>query len=161
MAAAVTTPFLATNVFESMFRPLSVGERTLADKLLLAATQWIVDRRDEAGNPIVLVPPDPMGFLVCFEVVRACFPVVPDLQGRTQYTIVTDDRTETGTLASAAGLLDFDERMRVLLGLSATSGPVYGGMDANFGDPELDASPMRRTDYYGNPIEQVVVGRLP
>jgi len=155
VAAPVSTPFLTRTTFESMFRPLSSAEGVLADKLLLAATQWIVDQRELAGKPIVVVPPDPMGFLVCFEVVRACFPTIPELEGRTQYTIVTDDRTESGTLPSAGGMLDFDERQRQLLGLAATTGPVYGGMDGDFGGHGYWSPPG------GSNFAAVVVGDLP
>lgn len=123
----VTTPFLDRPTFEAMFRPLSAGEATLADKLLLAASQWITDRKPD------IAPDDPMAVLVTFEVVRDAFAAVPELAGRTQYTITTDDRTESGTLAAASGMLDFNERHRMLLGLSATAGPAYGGMDGDFG----------------------------
>lgn len=151
--ADVETPFLDRPTFEAMFRPLSAGERTLAERLLIAATRWIVDRRAEAGKPITVTPPDPMGFLVTFEVVKACFPTIPDLKGHTQYTITTDDRTQSGTLTDVAGLLDFDDRQMGLLGLSANPGPEYGGMDGDFGEPY----PARRM---GN-VAAVVIGDLP
>lgn len=153
--ADVVTPFLDRQTFETMFRTLSVPERTLAEMLLKAAAMWIDARIAEAGKPPLPRPPnaDPMAVLVSFEVVRDAMPAVPEMAGRTQYTIVTDDRTESGTINAAAGLLDFNDRHRTLLGLSATTGPQYGGMDGDFGHDY----PARS---YPN-VSAVVVGDLP
>lgn len=130
--ADVVTPYLNRTTFEGMFRPLSSAEGTLADLLLKAATVWINDRIAEAGRPALAVD-DPMAILVSFQVVRDAMPPVPEMAGRTQYTIVTDDRTESGTISAAGALLDFTDQMRILLGLPGTAGPAYGGMDGNFG----------------------------
>lgn len=131
--ADVVTPFLSRSTFEGMFRPLSAAEGTLADLLLKAAAVWINARIAEAGREPLAVD-DPMAVLVSFQVVRDAMPPVPEMAGRTQYTIVTDDRTESGTIAAAGALLDFTEGMRLLLGLPATAGPAYGGMDGDFGN---------------------------
>lgn len=129
---ADVTPFLDAAAFESMFRPLSEGEQLLAETLLKAAAIRIRQKFDDAGRP----PPaadDPMAILVSFEVTRDAMPAVPDLAGRTSYSITTDDRTEQGTLSQAAGLLDFNDRHWSLLGLSGTATPHYGGMGGDFG----------------------------
>ncbi|MCP3811528.1 phage Gp19/Gp15/Gp42 family protein [Mycobacteriaceae bacterium Msp059] len=129
---ADVTPFLDAAQFEAMFRPLSPGEKLLAETLLKAAAILIRQRVAAAGRD-PLAADDPMAILVSWEVTKAVFPAVPDLEGRTSYSITTDDRTEQGTLASAAGLLDFDDRHWALLGLSATATPTYGGMNGDFG----------------------------
>lgn len=130
--ADVVTPFLDRPTFEGMFRPLTSAEGTLADLLLRAAAVWINARIAEAGR-VPLAADDPMAILVSFQVVRDALPAVPEMAGRIQYTIVTDDRTESGTLAAAGELLDFTDQMRLLLGLPGTAGPEYGGMDGDFG----------------------------
>jgi hypothetical protein len=129
---ADVTPFLDATQFEAMFRTLSSGEKLLAEILLKAAAITIRDRVAAAGRA-PLAPDDAMAILVSWEVTKAVFPAVPDLEGRTSYSITTDDRTEQGTLAQAAGLLDFDDRHWALLGLSATATPTYGGMGGDFG----------------------------
>lgn len=132
--ADTTQPFLDRPTFETMFRTLTAQERVLAELSLRAASLWIDARIAEAGRP-ELPRDDPMAILVTFEVVRDVFPAVPQMGGRTQYTVTTDDRTESGTLADVAGLLDFNERHYQLLGLSSGVGPAYGGMGGDFGDP--------------------------
>lgn len=129
---ADVTPFLDPVQFETMFRTLSQGEKLLAETLLKAAAILIRQKVAAAGRD-PLAPDDPMAILVSFEVTRNVFPAVPDLEGRTSYSITTDDRTEQGTLAAVAGLLDFDDRHWALLGLSATATPTYGGMNGDFG----------------------------
>lgn len=129
---ADVTPFLDVGQFETMFRPLSAGEKLLAETLLKASAILIRQKIADAGRD-ALAADDPMAILVSFEVTRDVFPAVPDLEGRTSYSITTDDRTEQGTLAAASGLLDFNERHWALLGLSATAGPHYGGMCGDFG----------------------------
>ncbi|WAB10121.1 head-to-tail adaptor [Mycobacterium phage Gravaillia] len=129
---ADVTPFLDVTQFEAMFRPLGDGERLLAETLLKAAAIRIRDRIAAAGRA-PLEPDDAMAILVSFEVTRDAMPPIPEMAGRTQYSITTDDRTEQATMATAAGLLDFNERHWSLLGISATAGPEYGGMGGDFG----------------------------
>lgn len=151
-------PFLSPVKFEAMFRPLSDGEATLAALLLRAAAIWIRARVAEAGRAALAVD-DPMALLVSFEVVRDAMPPMPDKAGITQYSIQTDDRLESGTIAAAAGILDFNERHYKLLGLSFTAGPHYGGMGGDFGD--ITRGRGQRVDEFGNAIELVVVGERP
>ncbi|WP_431231525.1 hypothetical protein ACQ856_18355 [Mycolicibacterium psychrotolerans] len=129
---ADVSPFLDVDQFEAMFRPLVGGERLLADTLLSAAA-ILIRREIAAAGREALAADDPMAILVSWEVTKAVLPPVPELDGRTSYSITSDDRTEQGTLAAAAGLLDFDERHWRLLGLSDTADPQFGGMDGNFG----------------------------
>ena len=149
---ADVTPFLDPAAFEAMFRPLSAGERLLAETLLKAAAIRIRQRVADAGRD-PLAADDPMAILVSFEVTRDAMPAVAELAGRTSYSITTDDRTEQGTLGQAAGLLDFNDRHWALLGLSATSAPTYGGMEGNFGPlggiPDcVDPSPYTVTGWW-------------
>src|SRR5262245_31152627 len=127
MAGEIQT-FLTISEFSLMFprKPLTDEETTLAAFLLQAAAVWIRNAIADAGKP-ALADDDPMAKLVTFEVVRDALALPGDLLGHISYQRMTDDRSEGGTLAQAAGLLDFTEKHRRMLGLSATASPEYGG----------------------------------
>lgn len=129
---ADVTPFLSLTNFVGMFRPLSAAESVLADKVLKAVAVWI---RDPSRRPDIAAD-DPMAELVSFEVTRDSLPGVAgngmSLGGLTSYSVATDSRSEAGTIAELAGLLDFTDRHKELLGLATTATPTYGGMDGSF-----------------------------
>jgi hypothetical protein len=151
---ADVTPFLSPSEFAGMFpRTLTAAETALVGKLLTAAAMWIRER-DAAAGKTERAADDPMALLVTYEVVRDAIALPGGLAGHVQYSRQTDDRIDSGTLrADVGGLLDFNERHYMLLGLSASVGPVWGGMDGDFGEPY----PSRQ---YGR-IAAVVVGDFP
>jgi hypothetical protein len=152
--AGEITPFLTVNDFSAMFpRQLTDQESALAVFLLEAAALWIRNAIAAAGRT-PLDATDPMAKLVSFEVTRDALAVPADLLGHISYQHATDNRSEGGTLAAAGGLLDFTEKHRRMLGLSATALPQYGGFEHGFGD-------TRRGYHYQNtPAGPVVVGAV-
>lgn len=132
---AEVTPYLQTTDFVSMFRPLSTQETALATLLLRAAALVIRREFDKAGmTPPSVGTDDDMARLVSFELARDAMPAVEEMAGRTQYTIQTDDRIESGTIAAAADLVEFTDHHRLLLGLPVGARPTYGGFDSGFGN---------------------------
>lgn len=125
------TPFLDLPTFTGMFRPLSTQEQNLATMLLNAAALWI---RDPSRRPD-LDSSDPMAQLVTFDVVRQALAIPADLVGHVAYERASDDRSEGGTLAAVADLLNFTEWHRELLGLSGAAAPVTDGFDSGFPMP--------------------------
>lgn len=128
---ADVTPFLDLPTFTGMFRPLSTQEQSLATLLLNAAAVWI---RDPSRSP-GLDSSDPMAQLVTYQVVRDALAVPMALVGHLAYERGSDNRTEGGTLAAAADLLNFTEHHRELLGLSGAAAPTPGGFNSGFPMP--------------------------
>lgn len=136
------TPYLTAGTFAGMFRPLGTEETALATMLLKAAA--IVIRRaftDAGMTPPTVGTDDDMAILVSFELARDAMPPVEEMAGRTQYTIQTDDRIESGSIAAASDLVDFTEHHRLLLGLPRGAQPTYGGFDSGFGSLEGNCYP--------------------
>lgn len=149
------TPFLTVSDFSALFpRTLTDQESALAVFLLEAASVWIRNAIAAAGRPPLDVT-DPMAKLVSFEVTRDALAVPADLLGHVSYQHATDDRSEGGTLATAGGLLDFTEKHRRMLGLSATALPQSGGFDSGFGGEDC-----RGYRYQNTPGGPVVVGTV-
>lgn len=131
---AEVTPYLTATDFQAMFRPLVTEETALATLTLKAAA--IIIRRaftDAGQTPPTVGTDDEMARLVSYQLAREALPAVSEMVGRTQYTIQTDDRIESGTLAAAADLIDFTDHHRRLLGLPLGAQPAYGGFDSGFG----------------------------
>lgn len=132
---AEVTPYLTAGTFAAMFRPLSTQEQALATLLLNAAALIIRREFDKAGKTAPTPgTDDDMAKLVSFELARDAMPAVEEMAGRTQYTIQTDDRIESGTIAAAADLIDFTDHHRLLLGLPVGARPTFGGFDSGFGN---------------------------
>lgn len=138
------TPFLDVPTFAGMFRPLSAAETSLATLLLNAAAVWIRDPSRRPG----LDSSDPMAQLVTFDVVRQALAVPAQFAGYKSYEQMSDDRSEGGTFAGAADMLQFTEWHRELLGLSGAAAPVADGMCSGFPMPtaiEYDGGPAGMT----------------
>lgn len=153
--AGDVTPFLSVSDFQGMFpRLLTDGEVSLASLLLEAAAGWIRTAISGAGkDPLAL--DDPMAKLVSYEVVRDALAVPGDLAGHLSYMRATDDRSESGTLVAAGGLLDFTDHHRRMLGLTASVLPQYGGFDSGFGEDMIPA-----VRYVNSPAGVQVIGEV-
>lgn len=148
--AETVTPYLSLADFTAMYGPLSAPQQALATRLLRAAKIWIDREINKAGKD-PLPSDDDMAILVSFEVVRDALPgIMPDgtplAPRQTGYTVQTDDRQEQGTLSAMAGLLDFTDHHRNLLGLTTSATPIGAGFDSGF--PEEHAEVL--VGYPGN-----------
>lgn len=127
MAGAVL-PILSKADFVSMFRPLVGVEDTLADKLLMAASNQIRRRFSDAG--VTLNENDDDVHLVIWEVVTAV--LRPGrFAGYSSVTITTDDSTEARVFANPNAAIDITDAQWKRLGIDLTVGPL-----GNF--PECD-----------------------
>lgn len=127
MAGAVL-PILSKANFVSLFRPLVGVEDTLADKLLMAASNQIRRRFTEAG--VTLDENDDEVHLVIWEVVAAV--LRPGrFAGYSSVTITTDNSTEARVFANPNAAIDITDAQWTRLGISLTAGPL-----GNF--PECD-----------------------
>jgi hypothetical protein len=128
--AVDVTPYLELNDFVGMFgRTLSASESTLASTLLLPASGVAIRN---AFTRVGKTPPDvndPMAKLVTYDLVAAALAVPAQYLGHTAYERQTDDRMESGTLTAVAATLEITDHHRVMLGLSASAAPAYGGFE--------------------------------